>query len=468
LSKKFSERIVDVLDYGAVADGVEDNTKAIHEAIEACAEEGGGTVYFGSGRYLTGPINLKSNITLYVDEGATVLFSRNFDDYPLVETRREGIHLYQCSPQLFGRDLCNIAIKGRGVFDGQGDAWRPVKRSKVSDEEWHRLLESGRGVLDENGKIWWPTPNALRGKKLVEKLISRGKKPTREDCEDVREYFRPQLVQFYNCKNVVLEGPTFRNSPQWNTHLLYSENIRVESVTFLNPWNAQNGDGLDIDSCRNVCVKNCYFDVGDDCLCLKSGKDEEGRRIGRPTENVMVMNCTMRRGHGGVVIGSEMSGGIRNITVKNCVFDGTDRGLRFKTQRGRGGVVENVTIENIIMKNIKRQAIIFNMFYHSLPPEPVSERTPIFRNFRISNIICEGAARAIEILGLPEMPIEGIIFENIRISAEKGIYLSNCRKAKLLKVDVKTKDAWPLECVNVEELELIEFNGRTIGAEKTR
>ncbi|MBS7605103.1 MAG: glycoside hydrolase family 28 protein [Candidatus Bathyarchaeia archaeon] len=458
----FPKTLINVLDYGAVADGLTDNTKVINEAIEACAEKGSGVIYFPPGKYLTGPIILKSNVTLHVERGAIILFTRNYSLYPIVETRRGGIHLYQCIPQLFGKDIDNVRIEGEGIFDGQGDAWRPVKKSKVTDEEWRRLVESGEGVVDESGKVWWPTLNALKGMKIIEKILESGRKPTKEECENTREYLRPQLVQFYNCKNVVINGPTFQNSPLWTVHLVYSENVRVENITCLNPWNSQNTDGLDIDSCRNVLVKDSYFDVGDDCLCIKSGKDEEGRKIGRPTENITVVNCIMRRGHGGFVIGSEMSGGVKNVVVKNCIFDGTNIGLRFKTQRGRGGIVENISIENITMRNIKEQAILFTTFYSNLPPEPFSERTPILRQFKISNIICDGAERAVEVSGLPEMPIEKIIFENIKIRSKKGIYLNNCRKLKMIYVEIETDDyAPPLECHNVEDLELIDFKSKS-------
>jgi len=465
LVKEDLGNVINVLDYGAVADGVNDDSKAINDAIEACAEEGGGTVYFGPGRYLTGPINLKSNVTLYLEEEATILFSRNFDDYPLVETRREGIHLFQCSPLIFGKNLRNVALRGKGVFDGQGDAWRPVVKAEVSEEEWRKLVESG-GVVDEDEEMWWPTSRAFEGKILMEKCKEEGRKPSREECERVREFFRPQLLQLYNCEDVILDGPTFKNSPQWAVHIVYSRNVTVKNIRCLNPWNAANGDGLDIDSSRNVYVTGCYFDVGDDCVCLKSGRDEEGRKIGKPTENVTVENCIMRHGHGGIVIGSETSGGVRNLTVDNCIFDGTERGIRFKTKRGRGGVVENITISNIIMRNIMRQAIVFNMFYGErttqmdIPPEPVSEETPIFRNIRISNVTCEGASSAIEILGLPEMPLKRVTLENIRISAERGVTLQNCGGIRLIRVEVEAKRGPSLECYGVEDLELTDFRGK--------
>jgi len=214
-----------------------------------------------------------------------------------------------------------------------------------------------------------------------------------EDYAKFKELLRPPLVLLTECRNVVLDGPTFRNSPNWNVNLNLCENVSLHNLNIYNPAYAQNGDGIDLGSCRNVIVDGCTVDVGDDAICLKSGRDEEGRRRGRPTENVTVRNCTVLHGHGGVVIGSEMSGGVRNVAVTNCVFRDTDTGLRFKTTRGRGGVVENIEISNIAMSNIAGEAITFDMFYavKDPRPEPVSERTPVFRQFLIRNVTCDGA-----------------------------------------------------------------------------
>lgn len=238
------------------------------------------------------------------------------------------------------------------------------------------------------------------------------------------------------CKNVLLDGVTFQNSPAWNLHPLMCENLTVRNVYAKNPWYAQNGDGIDIESCKNVLLENSTFDVGDDGICIKSGKDEEGRKRGMPTENVTVRNCVVYHAHGGFVIGSEMSGGARNINVTNCTFVGTDIGLRFKTTRGRGGVVENIYCDNINMKDIAGEAILFDMYYMAKDPVPlageqreapkvellpVTEGTPQFKNFLVKNIVCDGAEKAVFIRGLPEMSIKNIAMENMVIKAKNGV-----------------------------------------------
>jgi polygalacturonase len=237
------------------------------------------------------------------------------------------------------------------------------------------------------------------------------------------------------CKGILLEGVVFQNSPAWCLHPLMSENIIVRNITVKNPWYAQNGDGIDVESCKNVLIENSVFDVGDDALCMKSGRDAAGRERGMPTENVTIRGCTVYASHGGFVIGSEMSGGVRNISVNNCTFFGSDIGLRFKAARGRGGVVENIFIRDIFMKDIPGEAILFDLYYMAKDPIPldgekrvlptvemktVDETTPVFRNFTISNVYCEGAETGIFLRGLPEMHVKDIVLENMAIQAKKG------------------------------------------------
>ncbi|MGH7453266.1 MAG: glycoside hydrolase family 28 protein, partial [bacterium] len=237
----------------------------------------------------------------------------------------------------------------------------------------------------------------------------------------------------------------------WNLHPLMSENITIRNITVRNPWYSQNGDGLDLESCRNVAVYNCKFDVGDDAICLKSGRDEAGRRRGMPTENVQIYDCVVYHGHGGFVIGSEMSGGVRNVEIRDCVFIGTDTGVRFKSTRGRGGVVENIHIRRIFMKDIPAAAITFNMFYSGQAPivepgqatgfdaeqaTPVSGKTPQFKNIFISDVTARGAAQAVELQGLPEMPLYNIELKNVSISAQKGLLGVNADQVKLVQVEI--------------------------------
>jgi polygalacturonase len=264
---------------------------------------------------------------------------------------------------------------------------------------------------------------------------------------------------FTRCKKVLLEGVTFQNSPAWNLHPLMCENLTVRNVYAKNPWYAQNGDGIDVESCKNVLIENSTFDVGDDGICIKSGRDEAGRKRGMPTENLLVRNCTVYHAHGGFVIGSEMSGGAKNLYVENCTFIGTDIGLRFKTTRGRGGVVENIFINNISMKDVVGEAILFDMYYEAKDPVPlagekreapkvvmlpVTEATPQFKKFYVSNIVCDGAEKAVFIRGLPEMHIQDIELKNMIIQARHGIEMSEATGITFTNVEVITPDTDPV------------------------
>ncbi len=393
-----------VLDFGAVADGHVKNTGAIAQAIDACARQGGGTVYFPAGTYLTGAIHLQNHVTLYLESGATLLFSRDFHDYPPVPTRWEGVECYGFSPLIYGKDLQDVGLMGRGTLDGQGNVW------------WSELAKRR-----QEGTT---TPQTNMEKELA-RLNPGYEHAGSGGGGREMQFLRPPLVQLMNCKNVRLDGLTHKNSPFWNTHLVYCEDVVIHGVRFQNPADAPNTDGLNIDSCRNVMISDCTFDVGDDCVCLKSGIDADGRRVGKPTENVTITNCTMLHGHGGVVIGSEIAGSIRNVTISNCIFLGTDRGIRMKSRRGRGGVVEDIRVNNIMMKDVLCP-IVMNVFYQcgakptdaAFSPEPqlVTEGTSIFRNIFLSNITARDVRAAAGFFhGLPEMPIENVTLHDITI-----------------------------------------------------
>lgn len=446
-------RAFSIADYGAVADGKAMNTDAFRKAIEACSATGGGRVIVPAGTYLTGPIRLMSKIDLHLEEGAIILFSKRFEDYPLLVNDFEGHQTVTCTSPISGDQLHDVSITGKGILDGQGDAWRPVQKKKLTDEQWQQFLKSG-GATNDKGDTWYPSQAAMEGAKTLLKQRQNDKSPRVEDYARFRELLRPCLVLLSNSKNIRFQGVTFRNSPDWNLHLLLDDDITVEHVTLFNPGYAQNGDAIDLDSCRNVLVANCDINAGDDDICLKSGRDEEGRKRGRPTENVTVRNCTVGTGHGGVAIGSEMSGGVRNVFVTNCIFRGTDAGLRFKTTRGRGGVVENINISNIAMYDIHGPAIIFDMYYQvkNPQPEPVSERTPIFRQFKISNVTCEGAKTAMQIRGLPELPIEELTLENLRLTADKGAQLIDAKDVTLRDVHIQSVKDPAFQTTNVQNL----------------
>ena len=306
--------IHDIRKLGAGGNGDPADTAAFETAISACAADGGGCVRVPAGNYLVRPLRLCSHLELHLEPGAVLAFSDDFEHYPTVATRWAGFMCHALQPCLYGEHLEDVAITGRGRIDGRGEAWwREFREMKEAADtgakyEFERELAEHNAKIDTTGAIW-------------------------DEWE--RQFLRPPLVQLRDCKRVLIDGVTIGNSPFWNTHLLFCEDVTVNDARFVNPPDAPNGDGLDIDSSRRVRVSNCSFDVGDDCLCLKAGIDQSGREVGLPTEDVVVTNCTMYHGHGGVVMGSDTAGGIRNVAVNNCVFHGTDRGVRIKSRRGR-------------------------------------------------------------------------------------------------------------------------------------
>lgn len=431
----FRKDTLNIVAKGAKPDGYTLNTKAINDAITAVHQKGGGVVLVPKGLWLTGPVVLKTNVNLHLSVGATLLFTDDFEQYPLVKGNWEGLPQWRNQSPISAEGAENIAITGKGIIDGNGSAWRQVKKDKLTESQWKKLLASG-GVVSEDKKTWYPSEKNRRGNQLPPNpgLIVPDKSPAFYDS--IKDFLRPNLLVLTKCKRVLLEGVTFQNSPAWCLHPLMSEHLTVRNISVKNPWFAQNGDGIDVESCRNVLIENSVFDVGDDALCMKSGRDAAGRSRAMPTQDVIIRGCTVYAAHGGFVIGSEMSGGARNIHVSNCTFMGTDIGLRFKTTRGRGGVVENIFISDIYMKDIPGDAILFDMYYMAKDPvpmagekrelpkverKPVDETTPSFRNFTIRNVYVNGAERAIFIRGLPEMQVKDILLENMLLQAKKGI-----------------------------------------------
>ena len=445
-----------IVEAGARGDGQYLNTEAINTAIRTISKKGGGVVLVPGGLWLTGPIEMKSNVNLHVQRDAVILFTADFNAYKLVESNWEGEPAWRNQSPISGKNLENIAITGAGVIDGNGGAWRMVKREKMTDAQWKKLLASG-GVVDDAGKIWYPSESALLGAKRQQS----GRKEGSNNAEDflaVKDFLRPNLLVFTSCKRILLEGVTIQNSPAWNIHPLMCEDLTVRNLTVRNPWYGQNGDGLDIESSKNVLVENSTFDVGDDAICIKSGRDKAGRERAMPTENVIIRNNIVYHGHGGFVIGSEMSGGARNIWVEDCSFIGTDIGLRFKTTRGRGGVVENIFINTINMVGIPGEAILFDMYYGIKGPLPkaglsgedkadipiVTEETPRFQNFEIRNIQVNGAAKGIFFRGLPEMSIKNILIENANMVVKKGVELIEASNITVKNLTLKTEESDPL------------------------
>lgn len=453
----FRKDTFNILKYGAKGNGLTLNTESINKAIAACNAKGGGVVLVPQGFWLTGPIVLKSNVNLFISRAALLQFTDDKSQYKLVEGNYEGHAAVRNQSPISGTDLENIAITGEGIIDGHGEVWRAIGKDRLTEAEWKKLAASG-GLLSENGKTWYPSQSYVNGLKTPDaSLIKPGK--TLNDYDGMKDFFRPNLLVLTNCKSVLLQNVTFQNSPAWCLHTLLCQDLTLRNVHVRNAWNAQNGDGIDVESCKNVLIEGSTFDAGDDGICVKSGRDEEGRRRGKPTENMIVRNDVVYRAHGGFVIGSEMSGGARNIFVSDCTFIGTDVGLRFKTTRSRGGIVENIYIKNITMRDIVTNAILFDMYYMGKSPSadeaggdaatvPVSEGTPQFRNFYADNVVCIGAERGLEIRGLPEMSIKGIHLENLVFKTNRGIDITEGQDISLKNVYLDCKDTQPLISMN--------------------
>jgi polygalacturonase len=417
-----------ITEYGALGNGRTICTEAFRKAIEVCSLSGGGMVYVTAGTYLTGPIHFKSNINLHLEAGAEIRFSQNIQDYPLVYTRWEGVECTVYSPQIYGDGLENVSITGQGVLNGQGADW------------W---------------KLVWS--NGL-------------------------EYPRPRLINFTKCKKIVLDGIQLVNSPSWTVHPLLSENITINNITIVNPADSPNTDGINPESCKNVHISNCHVDVGDDCVTLKAGVEDCIDKV--PCENITITNCTMVHGHGGVVIGSEMSGCVRNVVISNCIFEGTDRGIRIKSRRGRGGIVEDVRVDNIIMKQVLCPFVI-HLFYFCGPrgkvkyvwdkdTYPVDAATPVFRRIHFSNITARDVRACAGFLyGLPEMPAEEITFSNITVEmaeeatpampammdgiepmSGRGFFCCNVRDIKFSHVKVQGHKGRDFEIVNGKHIDI--------------
>ena len=418
---------VDMLKSGAKADGKTLNTTLINHTVDRLSQAGGGTLFFPAGTYLTGAIRLKSNITLELEAGATLLFSDNFDDYlPFMEVRHEGVMMKSFSPLISAMDAENITIKGEGTLDGQGKAWWTEFFRIYVD-----LEKNGMRELNKYQPLWEKEND-------VEALYAE----TNEDWHGTlkRRFIRPPFIQPVRCRRVRIEGVKIINSPFWTVNPEFCDNVVVTGVTIHNVP-SPNTDGINPESCRNVHISDCHISVGDDCITLKSGRDAQARRLGVPCENITITNCTMLSGHGGVVIGSEMSGSVRKVTISNCVFDGTDRGIRIKSTRGRGGVVEDIRVSNIIMSNIKREAVVLNLKYSKMPVEPMSERTPLFRDISISGLTAVGVKTPVKIVGLEEAPVTDIILRDINVkNAREKCIFENCERIRLTDVIVNGKE----------------------------
>ena len=409
----FPERVFPVTEYGAVGDGARDCTAAFRDAIAACVRAGGGRVLVPDGRFLTGAIHLKSRVNLHLSDGATIAFSRNPDHYlPAVFTRWEGVELMNYSALIYAFEQRDLAVSGRGTLDGQASDghWWPWKGSRTLPPE--ATQTAARARLIEMG---------ARGVPVAERVFGAG------------SFLRPNFIQPYRCQNVLVDGVTIVNSPMWEVHPVLCRNVTVRNVVINS--HGPNNDGCDPESCRDVLIEGCTFDTGDDCIALKSGRNEDGRRLAAPIENVVVRDCSMKDGHGGVVIGSEVSGGARNIFAEKCRMDSPnlDRALRIKTNSVRGGFVEHVYMRDVAVGQVAEAVVTVDLFYEE---GDAGKFPPAVREIDVRNVTSGKSQYGLLLRGYAHTPMRGIrvtdcVFDNVArdnvIEGVTGLTLANVR-----------------------------------------
>lgn len=363
----FPARDFPITDHGAVGDGRADNTAAFRAAIQACAAAGGGRVVVPEGRWLTGPIHLRSNVNLHVGRGATVAFSQDPEDYlPAVFTRWEGMEMMGYSPLIYAFEQENVAVTGEGTLDGQGDEthWWPWKGAWKAHPEWAHG-DTQKAARDRLGQM------VEAGVPVEERVFATG------------SFLRPQFIQPYRCRNVLVEGVTILRSPMWEIHPVLCTNVTVRGVQVRT--HGPNNDGCNPESCRDVLIEGCVFDTGDDCIAIKSGRNADGRRIGVPSENIVIRGCRMKEGHGGVTLGSEISGHVRNVFVEDCEMDSPhlDRALRFKNNALRGGILENVYMRDVRVGQVADAVLSVDLYYEEGQAGPF---VPVVRNVEMRDV----------------------------------------------------------------------------------
>jgi polygalacturonase len=417
----FKDKTYSVVDFGAVAGGVFDSTLAINLAIRTCSSEGGGKVLIPSGKYLSGPINLENNVNLHLEEGAEILFSTNPLDYPIVHTSYEGTELMNYSPLIYAYKKSNIAVTGKGVLNGQ-----------ASNENWWWWSGSetygwSKGMPNQKDPL-----NLFRLMDMAEEGVSVSERVFGEG-----HYLRPTFVDFFECTNVLLKDIKIINAPFWVIHPMKSSNVTIDGVTVQS--HGPNNDGCDPEYSKNVIIKNCTFNTGDDCIAIKSGRNADGRRVAIPSENIIVKNCKMIDGHGGVVIGSEISAGVRNVFVDNCVMDSPnlERAIRIKTNSKRGGLIENVYVRNLEVGQVKEAVLKINMFY-GIYGNQEGDFIPQVRNVFLENInVKNGGQYGILAKGYKESPIENVTLKNVVIEKVDNPYsIENLQGLKFVNTHI--------------------------------
>ncbi|HEX8737094.1 MAG TPA: glycoside hydrolase family 28 protein [Pyrinomonadaceae bacterium] len=416
---KFRKKDYLITKYGAAADGKTLSTEAFRKAIDECSRKGGGRVVVPAGTFLTGAIHLKSNVNLHVSKDAIVKFSTDPKDYlPIVHTRWEGMELMHLSPFIYAYEQTNIGITGEGTLDGQGKAffWK-----------WH-----GNPRYGGNPDVLSQRPDRARLYEMMQKNV-----PVEQRIFGEGHYLRPQFIQPYKCKNVLIEGVKIVDSPMWEIHPVLCENVTVRKVWI--STHGPNNDGCDPESCKDVLIEDCYFDTGDDCIAIKSGRNEDGRRLNVPTENVIVRGCQMKDGHGGITIGSEISGGVRNVFGENCRMDSPnlDHALRVKNNASRGGRLENFYFRNITIGQVDHAIITIDFNYEE---GRKGNFTPVMRNFVVDNLKSGKSRYAMDAQGFENAPIYGIQIKNSTFeNVANGIMAANLKDTKLENVRINGK-----------------------------
>ena len=403
---QFPNKDYNITDYGAVGDNEKDCTNAFEKSILAAHRAGGGRVVVPPGTFLTGPIHLKSNVNLHVSDDAIINFFVDPNRYmPIVYTRFEGIECMNYSPLVYAYEQENIAVTGKGILDG-----------RASDENWWRWKRSQSGDVKTLGKM------GDTGIPVSQRVFGAGKQ------------LRPNMIQAYKCKSVLIEGVTIKNSPMWHIHPVLSTNVTVRNVRVIG--HGPNNDGCNPESCKDVLIEGCYFDTGDDCIAIKAGRNKDGRRVNTPSENIIIRNCQMKDGHGGVVIGSETSGGTRNVFAENCTMDSPnlDRALRIKTNSVRGGTIENIYLRNIKIGQVAEAVLKVNFQYGE---GDAGDFTPTVHNINMENVTSGKSKYALSISGYERSPITGIHLKNcIFNNVEKNNVLIGVKNLTLENVKI--------------------------------
>ena len=418
----FPNKNYSILDYGAVADGIFDNTIAINTAIKTCSKNGGGSVIVPSGKYSTGAINLENNVNLHLDEGAEILFSVNPNDYPIVHTSFEGTELMNYSPLIYTYKKNNVAVTGKGTLNGQ-----------ANNSNWWVWMGKdtygwSKGMPDQ--------------KESVQTLMNMGENsvPVSERVFGKDHYLRPNFIEFFECTNVLIQDVKIINSPFWEIHPMKSTNVIVDGVNIFS--HGPNNDGCDPEYSKNVLIKNCTFNTGDDCIAIKSGRDNDGRRVGIKSENIIVQNCNMYDGHGGVTIGSEISGGVSNVFVENCIMNSPnlDIAIRLKTNSRRGGLIENLFVRNIEIGQVKEAVLKVDMFYN-VHGNQIGQFIPRIENIYLENVkVKYGGKYSILANGYKESPIKNITFDKVTIDKVDELYsIENVENLKIIDTYINGK-----------------------------